>query len=385
MAACTLPAETPLVEGLMRSVDCNVSGIVESGYAALVGPASPFQAGLTILLTLYIAFFGFRLLLGLGQLRFGELTISAAKIGIVLALATSWPAYQKVVVDVLYAGPQDLAARILGGGGGTVYAKLQVAFDQMQATADYYAARSPASASPFIGGPGFGAFSMNASSMITLLSTVGVILASKIVLTALLAFGPVFIALFLFESTRGLFVGWLRAAILFAVAPLFALVALVFQLLLVEPQLLALAEMRAGLRVTLAPAIATMALTGITATVSLAGLVAIAIIATGFKLPRRRTPAPAAEPGQAGGDFAVLDPVAQPRLELPPRAAAVAAAAMAMDRRESRYIAVQNERLAYAGADRVSAEAPAPVLRLGAARRGVASTLRSASSQRRDG
>ena len=73
-----------------------------------------------------------------------------------------------------------------------------------------------------------------------LFTTLGVVLAAKIVLGLLLALGPVFVAFLLFDSTRGVFEGWLRAALAFAFMPLFATLALVLQLTLLEPYLLAL-------------------------------------------------------------------------------------------------------------------------------------------------
>ena len=55
-----------------------------------------------------------------------------------------------------------------------------------------------------------------------LLGTVGVLATCKIALAVLMALGPVFIVMALFKGTRGLFVGWLKAVTLMALAPLFA-------------------------------------------------------------------------------------------------------------------------------------------------------------------
>ena len=63
-----------------------------------------------------------------------------------------------------------------------------------------------------------------------LFSTLGLVLTAKVVLALLLALGPVFAALLLFEQTRGMFDGWLRAAFAFAFIPLFTTLALMVQL-----------------------------------------------------------------------------------------------------------------------------------------------------------
>ncbi len=54
-----------------------------------------------------------------------------------------------------------------------------------------------------------------------LVGTVGVLVTAKVALAALLALGPVFIVLSLFRGTRGLFEGWLKAVVSFALVPLF--------------------------------------------------------------------------------------------------------------------------------------------------------------------
>jgi hypothetical protein len=60
---------------------------------------------------------------------------------------------------------------------------------------------------------------LNLSALMLLLGTVGVLIVARLALAALLALGPVFIILALFKGTRGLFEGWLKTAVLFAVVP----------------------------------------------------------------------------------------------------------------------------------------------------------------------
>jgi type IV secretion system protein VirB6 len=58
------------------------------------------------------------------------------------------------------------------------------------------------------------------SALLLLCSTVGILVVARVVLTVLLALGPVFIALGLFRATRGLCEGWLRMALAFALLPM---------------------------------------------------------------------------------------------------------------------------------------------------------------------
>ena len=166
-----------------------------------------------------------------------------------------------------------------------------------------------------------------------LFTTLGLILTAKIVLGLLLALGPLFVAFLLFDSTRGIFEGWLRAALGFAFLPMFTSLALVVQLTLVAPHLAALADMVASGKPNLPAATAVLILTLVAAMVSFAGVVGLFIVALGFKLPGAT---PAADTGSSlatalpgpvlPGNFALLQP----------RVASVNAASTALDRRDMR-------------------------------------------------
>jgi type IV secretion system protein VirB6 len=147
-----------------------------------------------------------------------------------------------------------------------------------------------------------------------LFSTLGVVLIAKIVLALLLALAPAFAALLLFETTRGLFAGWLRAAFAFAFIPLFTILALMVQLILLQPYWAALAEMRASGQPDLGLANTVFVLIFISSLVSLAGTVAVFIIALGFRFPGRKKPAaqnlPAAHETVATGLAPLLESAA---------------------------------------------------------------------------
>jgi type IV secretion system protein VirB6 len=72
-------------------------------------------------------------------------------------------------------------------------------------------------------------------ALLLMLGTVGVLVTARIALAVLLAIGPLFVVMVLFNGTRGLFAGWLRGVVLTAVAPLFAVVGGGFMLELAVP------------------------------------------------------------------------------------------------------------------------------------------------------
>jgi type IV secretion system protein VirB6 len=252
----------------------------------------------------------------------GELTLSMLKIGVVLALATNWPAYQQVVFNALFDGPEQLSGFIFGAiipgrGFGGPFDGLQAAFDALQNAAGFLVHSGPALVSPWSGGTAFAGASLNLAAYLMLFSTLGVVLIAKVVLALLLALAPVFAALLLFENTRGMFAGWLKAAFAFAFIPLFTILALMVQLILLQPYWAPLAEMRASGQPDLGLANTVFVLLFISSLVSLAGTLAVFIIALSLKLPGRRKEASqhsrSAHETQMPGPATVL-PAASPAL-----------------------------------------------------------------------
>lgn len=320
--------DLPLVQGLLTRVDCNVGDIVQSGYAILSDPSGLTSMAVTGALTLFVALFGWRMMLGQSNLTVGEAAGAAIKIGIVLMLAGSWGTYQTVVYNSLYAGPAELAAGLMRSAGDPIDG-LQSAVDQMQTTADFYAARS-GTASPLVGGIAYGAMLLNGSAMLLMLSTVGLLIASKIALALLLAIAPAIAALLLFDATRGMVEGWLRAMVALAVTPLTIILLLAMELALLQPVLATMAANRVASRFDGAPMTGIALTVAVFAFVVLATVIAAAMIARGIRLPGGRTaPMQAVVSPAANSDGSV-------QLMSPSRASRVAAAAEAIARRDPR-------------------------------------------------
>lgn len=259
MVAC--PPFDPLeryVGSLVAWVDCRTLGLGELAFRAL-GPGSPFGMALTGLLTIYVALIGYRLLLG-GALTVREGLFAALKIGLVLALATQWPAWRVLVYDIATRTPEAAAASFLrtsglnGGGSDMIAARVDgvnAALAQMisvrtEATAKVAPAEGQAPPPSLTILPEAAAASASAAIGTLVVSTLAGLAGVRIVMGLLLSIGPLVVACLLFEASRGLFMGWLRALAGTFFAALAVPAALALQLGVIEPQVRALQALLAA-------------------------------------------------------------------------------------------------------------------------------------------
>jgi type IV secretion system protein VirB6 len=284
------PAPPPgamMMQTLLDTVDCNVRAFSQAGYAALTGAHSPLGAAVTALLTIYVALLGYRLLFGRGGARLNDVPAIALKIGVVLAIVTGWAAFQTLVFDVADRAPSEVA-RILAAPAriGDPVAAVQDAHDRMLVAAA--GASAPAQTTTDSGPELFKA------ATLLFLSTIGVLAVAKIATGILTMVGPLFIALFLFESTRGLFVGWLRALVAVAVVPMLSGATTVLALLALQP---GIARLAGGSNPAEA-ASEVVAMVSVFAAAQALLLVGAVILATGFRLRRPRRDIETATPAR---------------------------------------------------------------------------------------
>ncbi|MEZ5960022.1 MAG: type IV secretion system protein [Hyphomonadaceae bacterium] len=284
------PISNGIVRGLIDTVDCNVRMLVQDSFRELVGPGTTFAAALTGLLTIYIALIGYQLLLGRGGLRLTMLPATALKVGLIMAFLTSWAAYQTVIFSFLFDGPRELIGALLSpmGFGRDAYEGVESAYMTLSSGAGVYGGQADPNANILQGGPMLGSGMLWISALGLLLTTVGVILAAKIVLAFLLAVGPIFIALFLFDSTRGLFIGWLRATLAFAITPAAANVFSAAMIIMMSPFLSTLADNSASEVFEMGPIVTIALIITVFAVVMLMMLRATATIAGGFAMGQHR-------------------------------------------------------------------------------------------------
>ena len=311
MALCqAVPNPDAFASGMIAFLDCQAQTIGMGGYRALAASGSSASLMLTAFVTIVIALIGYRMLFG-DTPGVREAVVSVVKIGVVLALATGWPAYQVLVYDVVLRAPAELAAEIGGASGlpgasGGLPARLDGvdrAFEtlaiygpgvRLNATTTPIAPGSYAPA-PFVG---FDTFAIGTSRAIFLASAIGGFALVRLSAGLLLALGPLFLAFLLFEATRGLFEGWVRALIATALGSLAIAVVLGVELALFEPWLADLIARRAGGDAIWGSTAPLLAASIVFALVLAAMVLALGRVGSAFRMPRAFRVA--AAPGTGG-------------------------------------------------------------------------------------
>ena len=312
---CAPPVGPGLAARLLADTDCQAFGLVERGYAALATPGGPASAALTGLLVIAVALFGYRLLLGRGILS--DSIGLVVRIGIVLAIATSWAAWQTVAYDTLARAPTRVAATLLAGPAAIdPLLGVQVALDRLEMASVGFRTRAGI-ASPLVGGPAASAMTLTVAAFVMTLSTVGLLVVARLVLAIMLAIAPLMAGFLLFDATRGMAEGWLRAMVAAALVPLFVLTLVTIETAILLPLIARLlAEQSAG--VYAAASVTPIGLVALVFAVAMiAGAAAGSRIAGGIRLPRRTVSATPAVSARMSDATAIAGMTAAPALQRP--------------------------------------------------------------------
>lgn len=246
-------------DGFLKSslvyLDCAGQAIGATGYTALAQPGSIISQLILAVITLFIAWYGIRLMFG--QIPdMGDVVLAVAKIGVVLMLATSWPAVRTLFAEPSFAGPAELTAQTGIEGPMQLEDRLQRADNgivaltrwgtgKLDIRAERTANGQPA-ATEFSGialtdnlALGFGRLAFLVSTLLSL----GLL---RLLIGVMISALPLFAGLLLFESSRAIFSGWLRLIFALFVASFAIPLILTVELSMLEPWLTAAIAQRSA-------------------------------------------------------------------------------------------------------------------------------------------
>lgn len=266
---CIAPPTGPgFLGSTLANLDCQAQTIGEAGYQALASPGSPLSFALTALLAIFVAIIGLRFLSG-RALGVAEWISSALKVGFVLALAASWPAYRTVVYDVVLKGPAEISGSIgrasaLPGSAGGLTARLAGVDNGIMALVVAgsgrldISSRTPEGA---VAPPLADDTALGLGKTLFVSSIIGSFAVLRLGGGLFLALAPLFAGFLLFEATRFLFFGWLRSLIAIAIGSLGLAIVLGVELAIIEPWLSQVLALRAARIATLSAPFELLALT----------------------------------------------------------------------------------------------------------------------------
>ena len=259
MSCAAPPTGSGFLAATLGHLDCQAQTIGEAGYQALASPGSPLSLAITVLLAIFVAIIGLRFLAG-KPLAVDEWISAALKVGFVLALTASWPAYRTAVYDVVLKGPAEIAGSIgrasaLPGADGGLAVRLTGVDTGIMALVeagsgrlDISSRRPEGTTAP----PLADETALGWGKTLFVGSIIGSFGLLRLAGGLFLALAPLFAAFLLFEATRFLFLGWLRALIAVALGSVGIALLLGVELAIIEPWLGQVLAMRAARIATLA-------------------------------------------------------------------------------------------------------------------------------------
>jgi len=212
--ACPSYMDAGPIDGVLATIDCQTRVYAQGGYEALTQGSSLFGAALTLLLTIYVALIGWRLLVAPEGARLSEAPGVVLRIGAILALVTNWSVFQTLVFDVADRAPVQIAAAVSapwtsGGEGRSLAARpvagLERAHSELRGAAAAFGVLAPPNAKAYASSDAASAEALSLAADALMVMSVGVVGGAKLAIGVLTAVGPVFIALALLNVTRGVF------------------------------------------------------------------------------------------------------------------------------------------------------------------------------------
>jgi type IV secretion system protein VirB6 len=236
------------------------------------------------LLTVFVAVLGYRIMLGYRAPSLSSIPIVGLKIGTVLALTLNWNVFQTLVLDLSARAPTELAGMIVGPKASPLE-RLQSAYDELQADKIAFAKLAGSDQLGEGSGAAEVADKLGYASDALLASTAGILALATVITGVMVCVGPIFVALFLFESAGGLFSGWIRALAASAIVPMLCWITVIILLAAIEPRLAELAEERGSTTLDASSATVTALIVFVFAVAQIGLVVAAVIIACGFRFP----------------------------------------------------------------------------------------------------
>ncbi|ACG78762.1 type IV secretory pathway, VirB6 component [Phenylobacterium zucineum HLK1] len=204
-------------------IDGRLDVFLDQGVGRAIAEVSgPLRLGLV----LYVLLYGIAILRGAIAEPLMDFAVRSIKLAAIYGLATT-PAYGDWITQPLFHVLPETLARTVAGN---LAVDVGSAFDDFFARVAYLGETVSREASAFNWAPLLVAGGVYVFGALAAALGFGIVTLAKVALALLIALGPIFVGLSLFEATRRYFFGWLSQAVNYLV--LFALILAILQLIL---------------------------------------------------------------------------------------------------------------------------------------------------------
>ncbi|MDD9900374.1 MAG: type IV secretion system protein [Alphaproteobacteria bacterium] len=228
------------MDQLITNVDNIIFAFVQGSFGNLSGIVETLWR---LMFIVFIAVYGYKVIIS-GRFSTSDIITHCLKIIVVLALATQWDTFFQFVYRMTTETPSDLAGQMmlaasdsLGGTGADTTVTANTALSQ-------FYERAMAVCERLLEGASFSHWELFLYAVLVWFGALGfvgyalmLIILAKLAVALLLAIGPIFILLLIFNNTRNLFEGWLRTLLNYAIVPIFVYTLLSLLLALAEAPL----------------------------------------------------------------------------------------------------------------------------------------------------
>ena len=227
------------MESLITHVDSLILGFVQGSFGSLSGT---IQTLWRLMFITFIAVYGYKVIIS-GKFSTHDLIWHCLRIIIILIIATQWDAFFLFVYNMVTDLPADISGLLIQAAADKAGAGASDESSANTALSEFFN-RGMTVSSKLLEGAGWNNFGQYFYASAVWFGTIGLagystmlIILSKLAVAILLAVGPVFILLLIFTNTKGLFEGWLRTLLNYAVVPIFVYTLLALILTLMEQPL----------------------------------------------------------------------------------------------------------------------------------------------------
>lgn len=218
------------INTLLSTIDITVNQYAFNSYRALAGE---MQTTLKLMFMLSLIFMGINYQMGWIPATLQEMIKNFFRFVFIFVFATNWEIFSTTLYPILTTAPSQIGNVIMGAGtgAGDINTALGGIFDRIVIVATNMIFKSDLSA---IGTKILG-FLLAGVGFALVIYAIFLIVLAKIALAILLGLAPLFLSFMMFATTRGLFEGWLRQLMNFALIPILTYSVLIFAVALVSP------------------------------------------------------------------------------------------------------------------------------------------------------